>query len=196
MSVKTGFINVPVRVPTAKYADELLSLKCGTDLIATGFFPNLKEVTESFAAYWAVRRHCKFLKPYDPDVRVVVVGDGHKPRTAATFAFRTAWTIYSIDPALKYSGYIPGVQRVLCMPIKIGSFDIGLNPDLIVLVHSHAPIPSHLKSQAVVSIPCCMPDGWELPHVEYDDWGIWSDLRRVRIWRFSQEPGVASQVAA
>lgn len=41
----------------SRYLDEFVRCRCAPDLLARKLFPNAKEVTESFAAYAAVRKH-------------------------------------------------------------------------------------------------------------------------------------------
>ena len=75
---------------SSRYTSELLSLACGPRLLELGLYPDAKELTESFAAFSAVREHLKeHFVPHDPTVTVLCVGDGVAPRTAALFAFRT-----------------------------------------------------------------------------------------------------------
>lgn len=77
---RDGIMRVSVRFPTARYADDFWALSCAPDLLTNGLFPNFKEMTESFAAYHAVRRHIPF-DPQDGDVTVAVIGDGNTPST-------------------------------------------------------------------------------------------------------------------
>lgn len=78
----------------------------------------LQEMAESLAAYAAVRVYLHKHKPgdgdpdgilsfKDRDVVLIAIGDGGTPRTAATFAFRSAWRCVSIDPALKMDEHRP-----------------------------------------------------------------------------------------
>ena len=53
---------------------------------------NAKELSESFACFNAARVHlAETFLPSDPHVTLLAIGDGLTPRTAALFAFRTAW---------------------------------------------------------------------------------------------------------
>lgn len=57
--------------------------------ILVPFFPNAKEVTESFGAFHAVNEHLSHLSRDDINVAVICVGDGHSPRTGMLFAVCT-----------------------------------------------------------------------------------------------------------
>ena len=72
-----------------RHIDELIGCACFPDLLERKFFPNGKEITESAAAYHYVRWHLPRFALRDPDIAMVSVGDGHTPRTAAMFAFRS-----------------------------------------------------------------------------------------------------------
>lgn len=70
-------------------------------------FPNVKEITESMAAYAHTSKHIlsRFHdSPAQGDVKdaILCVGDGSTPRSAALFAlFFPNWECYSIDPQLQ-----------------------------------------------------------------------------------------------
>ena len=83
-------VDFKVSRPSGKYLNSLVNLRCGPDMLLLRLFPNAKEVTESFGAYEAVAKHLRDFPRKDPNIRLVVVGDGHTPRTAATFAFSAA----------------------------------------------------------------------------------------------------------
>jgi hypothetical protein len=190
-----------------KYMDELLSLKCAPELLS--LFPNAKEVTESFGAYNAVRANLwkRGLSPADSDVLVLVVGDGHTPRTGATFAYRTRWTVASIDPEAKE--HAPGgptkqygIERLTCWRGKVEDYHISKafvewysplarwKAVLVVAVHSHASLFDSVKLSFfvaaplfVVSMPCCVPDDLPTPpnHV-YRDLRVASPQNEVHLW--------------
>lgn len=191
-------IAIRVKKPSLRYLTELVNLKCGPDLLALGLFPNAKEVSESFAAFHAVRKHLRVMGLEGPqafgreDISVVAVGDGSTPRTAATFAFRSRWTCYSVDPRLreKWWGWKPkGVDRLRGVAQRIEDLHPVLSgPTIIVAVHSHAKLLAAIRAVAapachVVAIPCCVPQELcMVPDIEYADWGIWSPERTVKIW--------------
>jgi hypothetical protein len=186
---RDGIMRVSVRFPTARYADDFWALSCAPDLLTNGLFPNFKEMTESFAAYHAVRRHIPF-DPQDGDVTVAVIGDGNTPRTAATFAFRSAWQCISIDPRLKQTSW--PIRRLECIAKRIENVGKRAFKKLVVVApHSHAPLDAALevfsaKGRHVVALPCCVDQiipGRPIPDLKYDDWGIWSPARAVMVWR-------------
>lgn len=186
-----------------RYINEFLRLRCAPDLLATRAFPNAKEITESFAAYNAVRQYGTKMgfSVDDPSVALWSLGDGHTPRTAATFAFRSAWECSAVDPLLRARWMLRsdhGVHRLLCFPMRIEDVPdpyILYRPSLsiIVAVHSHAPLLAAIEklhgesSTLVVAIPCCqpqiVPEGSVKHSVEYQDQGIWSEKNTVRVWR-------------
>ena len=172
------------------YLDELTRLKCAPDMLKTRLFPNAKEVTESFGAYNAARTHLQDVAPLgSPNVTCICVGDGFTPRTAATFAFRTAWQCVSIDPKLRPRGY--SIDRLRVIPKRVEDvLLVTSNPVVIVAVHSHVSLPESLACVpaapivGVIAIPCCVPLELERPpDIEYADPNIWSPKRTVRIWR-------------
>lgn len=157
-------------------------------MLELGLFPNAKEITESYAAYEAVASHIT-TDFGNSDITVICPGDGTKPRTAATFAFRSAWTAYSIDPALRKESW--PVRRLECLKSKIE--DVSLEFDhkvILVLVHAHCRLQECLKSikaqsYDIVAMPCCVPlflDGIE-PDIQYEDPNIWSPENTIKIWK-------------
>jgi len=184
-------VTVTVPTPTLRYLDEFLGLKCRDDLLRLGLFPNAKEITESLAAYHAVKRTLGDVRDLgDPRRTAVVVGDGCTPRTAAVLAFRTRWRVYSVDPQLrKYEGWA-GVERLTVVPFRVEDWSLTLDgPAVVVAVHSHASLGEAVlrvraPELAVIAIPCCAPqEVGSLPDLEYRDWGVWSEKRTVRVWR-------------
>jgi hypothetical protein len=182
-----------------RYINEFIRLKCASDLLERELFPNAKEITESMAAFNAVRTMLN-LSPMDESVSLVAVGDGVTPRTAAMFAFRTKWNCYSIDPALDTGRKwfsLPSYRLTVVADkvenlIRPGGekFWIFDGVVVIVAVHSHAPLPvvlEHIKGSPrhVVAIPCCVPQ--EIPHRIYSgyiDNGIWSPKNTVKVWDY------------
>jgi len=153
---------IKVKRPGLKYLTEFVRCTCSSDLLKLRYFPNAKEITESFGAYNAVRTHLQNIYAFDdPEVRVVVVGDGTKPRTGATFAFRSNWTVYSIDPNLfknklqegEFLHFPDSVKRLSAYRSKIEKleyintylkdeilYNIQDKKLIIVCVHSHAKL--------------------------------------------------------
>lgn len=186
----------------SRYLNDLVRSPCGADLLALGLFPNQKEVTESFAAYHAVRTHLRDFALSDPTVTLVAVGDGHTPRTAATFALRSAWRCISVDPNLKETGrhgvrgrptsrHWRTVDRLTVHAKRIEDVSIHCDgPAVIVAVHSHAQLPGAVAAVraprvAVVAIPCCVRQELrgQAPDIDYRDGGILSPENRVLVWR-------------
>lgn len=170
---------------SSRYLNEMLRLKCLGDIHALKVFPNVKEVTESFGAYNAVRTHLVDQIPEgfaNPKVMVLAVGDGNTPRTGVTFAFRSRWCCMSVDPRMKkkfcwdYGSF--GVKRCAADNTTIEKYCdttrnyyrvIGSNIanadvyGILVSVHSHAQLRygvetlyvAGVRNVAVVDIPCC-----------------------------------------
>jgi hypothetical protein len=180
-----------------------MSMKCAPDMLALRLFPNAKEVSESFGAYDAARRHL-FGKhgwdPNDPGIAVAAVGDGVSPRTAATFAFRTRWTCHAIDPKMRAARWHRKARRnqmhrVELWPSRVEDLRATwptqkVDRLVIVAVHSHARLDLAVevlpaREVAVIAIPCCVVQelpGRE-PDVEYQDPGILSPKNTIRVWR-------------
>lgn len=173
-----------------KYLNEFWKLSCAKDLFLSKAYPNVKEITESFAAFNAVARYISNFDFSDPDVTVVCVADGNTPRTGIVFALRTKWNVISIDPALKNKSSWHFVNRLTVIPEKLEDVvDMYFKKVIIVCVHSHVLLPVVLNKirgdeRAIVSIPCCfkqqIPN--KLPDYDFNDQGIWSEKNRVMIW--------------
>lgn len=193
--------------PLFRYANETIRLKCFPEMLEWKLFPNFKEVTESFGAFNAIRASRGMLKREfhldDPKIHCLVVADGGTPRTGATFAMRTAWKVWSVDPQLKNeSVWESRVQRLTVVKDKIENFTLPeCDTALVVAVHSHAILDFAMnacyraKHIGVVAIPCCVsqkitdtvtsPDTSEVkPCAEYEDHAIWSPQNKVKTWYF------------
>lgn len=190
---KNGLLTVTIQHPTARYFNQLLNLKCTPDLLSANVFPNAKEVTEAFGIYNAAKRNIP-LELSDPNVIAIVVGDGSTPRCGAVFAFRTQWSVISIDPQLSTFKVNHGIKRLQCIADKIENLKsfkaITYNKVLIIMPHSHANMDTTLnmikgKTRHLICSPCCqslIPSRYPLPDISYDDWGIWSPERNIQIW--------------
>jgi hypothetical protein len=173
------------------HINELIRLKCAPDLLSHELWPNAKEITESFAAYEAVARHVPWADFADPNVVLVAVGDGGTPRTAATFAFRSRWTCFSVDPDLGDKAAWSRIKRLILCRCRIEETLFPFRKVVMVCVHSHADLNAAIQSVrgadrfAVVAMPCCVKQqiGLLKPDVDYVDDGVWSDKRRVLVWR-------------
>lgn len=167
-----------------RYMDEFVRLKCAPDLLSHDLFPNAKEVTESMGMFSFVRKHLwTMLRPDDSNVKVIVVGDGHRARTGAMFAMRTRWQVVSIDPALTP---VYGIKRLSCVSAKVETLDpVDLGPfSLLVTVHSHAPLDKMLATINTaywVDMPCCQDTmrGWS---VCTEDLSIWSPKNKIYLY--------------
>lgn len=199
-----------------RYTDELLQLTSAPALLELRLFPNAKELSESFACFAACRAHLAAdFSPRDPGVAVLCVGDGRTPRTAALFAFRTAWRCTAVDPIMEEEGpegrrWDEAVERLHAVRAKIQDAPVlAADRVLLVLPHAHVGLgPSLAKLRwssalGVVAMPCCnyykalsLPDA--PPLVERDDPGVVSPHRLVRVWRWTAEDaaGLPPAVAA
>lgn len=173
-----------------KYIDYLFKLKCAGDLISTGVFPNAKEITESFAAFIAIKKYFRHLNLEDPNVVVHVVADGSTPRTGALLAFLTKWKIYSIDPQmndkwLSCENY--DIDRLACYKDKVESICNYLPvSNIVLLVHPHIDYPtirSCYPTTPLIVIPCCVAYPRDKANVLYTDHGIWSPKNEVLIYK-------------
>lgn len=187
-------ITLQVTKPSDRYFNELMRCNCSPDLLTSGVFPNAKEVTESFGAYNAVRKHLWHqYPPNDPDVVCVCVADGSTPRTALTFALRTKWNVISVDPNLRSERFHRWMKykRLYMFAKKIQDFKFECRKMLIVMVHPHVKIDETLPSligyeqRSVVSMQCCVKQFItnQEPDIEYNDIGIWSPQRSIKIWK-------------
>jgi len=175
-----------------RYMMEFVHLRCAPDLLLNKLFPNAKEITESMAAYNAVRSHIidRFNIRYDDEnIALVCVGDGSTPRTAALFAFRSNWQCFSIDPKLRDKEY--DIRKLVILRRRIEDEILDLtkyDQVLVVLVHSHAKMSSVIenikaKVKHIISIPCCVPhDIKNMTYLGYQDTNIWSPKNTVKIW--------------
>ena len=122
-------------------------------------------------------------------ITIYCIGDGHTPRTAATFAHLTNWQTFSIDPVLREKKW--DIRRLQALPIRIEDFRVHqlVGAAVICLVHSHADLSTCLKNivcpvRSVISIPCCVATKTErIPDIEYMDDNIWSKKNKVQIWK-------------
>lgn len=164
-------------------------------------FPNLKEVTESFAALKAMMKSLTkiyHIQMKDINAQVIVVGDGTTPRTATTIALNSPFICHSIDPMMKNYILPEEIVRVKVYGEKVENIHITGEPGqlgIIVSVHSHAPLNFIGKSikfdkYLLISIPCCIPlnplDSEELSKrvlrtYSYMEHGIWSPKNIVNI---------------
>jgi hypothetical protein len=179
----------PAAAQMVKYLSEFISLRCAPDMLNLRLFPNGKEISESFGAYDAVRYRMPQFKLNDPSVTLIAVGDGNTPRTAATFAMRSAWTCHSVDPNLK-GGSVrwSDIKRLTIHAKRIEDVHFEAERAVIVAVHSHAWLPNAVAAVdaaevGVVAMPCCVRQDLPVePDREYHEKGVISPCRYVRIW--------------
>ncbi len=171
------------------YISDFFNTKCAADILNFGLFPNLKEVTESAAAYWAVRKHLSKFELNDPNVTLVSVGDGSTPRTAAYCAFRSNFNCISVDPELKNLHRYKSINRLTCYDKKIEEIEIEADRVILLMVHSHAKLEvtlSRIKAKeiAIIAIPCCVKMHLPTePDMTYQDVGILSEKNTVLVWK-------------
>ena len=173
----------------ARYLNLFVTGKCSPDLLAHELFPNAKEITESYAMFEATHHLPEGYEWNREGVAVVVVGDGHKPRTAAMFCHRTAWEALSVDPALAPRSY--PFKRFTMNRNKVEDIKVEWGgPVVIVLPHSHAKIADCLRNitgtkRAVITMDCCVQNiiPGRAPDIEYEDPDVWSPKNIVRVWR-------------
>jgi hypothetical protein len=169
-----------------KYIDLMAACSCFPDLLALKRFPNAKEITESMAAFETCFHKVPVFSLGDPSVTLAVVGDGHTPRTAALFAFRSRWDCHSIDPVLRKD--YP-VNRLTCHKQRIQDFPkMEAGKLVLVAVHSHAPLDVAYhkftaKERVTIAIPCCVrQEIGRPPDMAYHDASIWSPHNLVKVW--------------
>jgi len=182
-------VECTVRVPTpsARYFDELCSLTCAGDLLR--FFPNAKEITESFACFNAVR---KTLGPasFAESWTCLVPGDGTAPRTGALFALRTRWNVVSVDPLMKLRWVLwrHHIDRLTARKLHVEALaPIVANRVIIVSCHSHASLKNAVQRVNaercdVISLPCCVPDDIGSPTRTWLDKSCWSPENRINAY--------------
>ena len=177
-----------------KHLERFFKLNTAPDIMALKVFPNLKEISESMAAFVAVKDHIPYALK-DPSVSVVVVGDGHTPRTGVLFARLTAWNVYSIDPVLRIADY--KTDRLFLVKKKVEDIlPLVANKVVIVSVHSHASAMDSIGSTVAndkwfINIPCCVPcDYKENPVYSYIDDGILSPKNKIDIYHIGGNHGI------
>lgn len=173
------------------YLNRFISHKCAVDMLELGLFPNAKEVTESYAAYEAMCNHIDDNFRRQDDYEFFCIGDGHKPRTAATFCFRSKCSASSIDPLVNFVNLKQGdlrIKRLTVFKERIENLRLTSEKTaVIVCVHSHAKMAACLKAiqapkRHIISIPCCYQDNIGEPDISYTDENIWSDMNKVNIY--------------
>ena len=190
-------ITVRIARPSTRYLDEFIRLRCAPDLLAHRLFPNAKEITESMAAWNAIRK-CMRGQLDNPSVVVFDVASGVMPRTSGVIAHLTPWTVHAIDPELRAdTESLQRINRLFLHAVKVQDFELMDPPEyeyaIIVAVHPHVrvehlvPLARYAKQAFIISIECCVPQvmpdtlSW-VQRSEHSDFGILSPKRTVRVW--------------
>lgn len=170
-----------------RHLDRFFRLKCGDRL--TRFFPNSKEVTEAFAVYDAAKVVLGDEALHDSSILAICPGDGVSPRTGATVALRSAWTVKSVDPAMRvrWTRGQHKVKRLECVRGMAQDAEYASPRIVILATHSHAPLSSIVAKCRcdrldVVSLPCCVPDDIGSPSMSWEDADCESPARRVNAY--------------
>lgn len=172
------------------YMEHFITSRCAPDMLALDLFPNCKEITESWGTFEATKYLGDGYEWNNPDVVAVVVGDGAKPRTAATVAFRTAWEAVSVDPKLAPRRY--DVKRLKLIREKVEDVELRFPGKNVVIMapHSHARLPDSVRAikeaeqLAVIAIQCCVPlKLGVLPDISYRDKYMWTPENLVKVWK-------------
>lgn len=190
--------NFDSKIVKAKYLNRYFQLNSIEELSKNRLFPNIKEITESMSFIYLFE---KYLYKWDkslyknPDVTVIVVGDGKTPRTAALINFLTPYKTISIDPEMDDSkdwSYISNLTTYKgkfedwIEKVYIPSIYFGKRPVIILYPHSHAPIilteRIHSGKKWVIKLECCTKDKLSTPCFMYQDKYIMSPKNTFYIW--------------
>lgn len=159
----------------------------------------VKEITESCVSWLVVCRWLEYRRWSlgDAAKRLLVVGDGRTPRTGVIAAASSAWDVWSVDPLLRPKDWhAAGRLTTVAAPLELrdgrawaGPHDVTASFDVVVAVHSHAPVDATRAAckpgGVLVALPCCV--AWPLDRGE-----TWVDDRVLSPdRRFVVEPGAA-----
>lgn len=178
----------------AKYIARFLSWHSAADMLEQNMFPNIKEIAESMSMFYCVEEKLmswdKYLKDNrgNNNVNIIVVGDGHRPRTGAVFAYSTKWKVISIDPEMKSTDH--NIQRLECFKCKVEDMpqhDFGDEPCIIILPHSHAPVQEcwnkfESTRKWLIKMECCTKDKLDLPYYAFRDVNAITQANQIFIW--------------
>jgi hypothetical protein len=162
----------------SRYVKDYLQKRCSSELQELFSTANnsYKEITESMAALHHLR---KFIHPQG-NMTYIVIGDGRRCLTAASLAFLTRGTAYSVDPVInvdlvKEWKFKNNVQRFYCSPYRLADAKSILalpGPYTLVMVHSHVSVVDAIKLlpnwRYIYSTPCCLPLEQTLP-IQYQE---------------------------
>lgn len=210
VTATTETLTIQARLmPSLRYINEFFGMRAAADLLLLDVFPNAKEVTESFGAFMATR-HLGVQRP-SLDVAAVCVGDGCTPRTAALVAFLSRWTCWSVDPRLKWEAcppehvqrtprgvHVTKVSRLGIVPTRVEEMPawVTIPQSRVIMMNVHAHVDLGLAARAVrarmtspsarldvIAMPCCQEQMLAVrPDIAYQDIGVWSPQRELRIW--------------
>lgn len=177
--------------PNTEYVNRFIKMRCAVDLLRLKMFPDAKEITESLGMVNACKNLPETFDRKDDKINVVVVGDGHRPRTGALFACLTRWNCVSIDPCLVQE--IWPIYRLKCYKKKIEDVKLHFDgPLIIIMPHSHAKASKCIEnlttssSLYLINMPCCVPsDILHYEHLSYKDTRVWSPKNQVHFHDFS-----------
>jgi hypothetical protein len=177
---------------STRHIDEFLGLKCMPEIIK--FYPNSKEITEAMAVFSGIRKvHDVYPSIMgDPNILCIVPGDGVSPRVGALAAYRTKWTVHSVDPAMRQREH--GIERLTLHTKKIEDCEFIKYPTVVIMsCHSHVALDEVLKTvyadrYIVIALQCCVPMKItdKLPLHEYRDVGVFSPENLIRIWSWNE----------
>ena len=182
--------------PNTRYINQFFALRTAPELLP--YFAGdengaAKEVTEAFGLLRAYEKHTTHSMK-NPDVKVVIVGDGVRPRCGATFAYLTKASVISIDPNANLNfPPLKAAQRLTVIKSKIE--DVIIHCDwldtVLILPHSHADMNAAIQSLSgwrtldIINMPCCVniPANWSKNwDIVYVDEGIWTPKNKIYVW--------------
>ena len=167
-----------------EYLNQFLELKCSSDLLRMGLFPNVKEISESFSMWTALRQYIfPQMSNESSGDAIIIVGDGMTPRTGALCAFLTSGLLkcYSIDPLIQYDSYLDRIylnrqsktteehcqlwktiNGLRIIRDRIERVSIECERAIVVLMHAHVQLDRTIESInaskgiiGIITCPCC-----------------------------------------
>lgn len=183
-----------IKLPHYHYIDEFIRLKCAPTLLNQDIFPNIKEISESMAAYNAIRRYLG-VKTFGEPWSLFDIACGHSPRTAALFAHMTRWDCHAIDPVLKKKPKFLQNRRLVLWSCKLEELpEFAVDTAIVTAIHAHVKLDKILKKISaqriiVIAMPCCRPLFFtdHKPVFEFEDLGCLSPKRVVKIYDIIHE---------
>jgi hypothetical protein len=163
------------------------------------FYPDSKEVTEAMAVFAGIRKvHDVYPSIMgDPNVLCIVPGDGVSPRVGALAAYRSRWTVHSVDPTMRQREH--AIERLTLHTKNIEECEFKHAPTVVIMsCHSQVELDKVLNTIKggvyqntrfiVIALQCCVPMkvGDRLPLYEYRDVGIFSPENLIRIWSWNE----------